>query len=324
MKRCLLLLIACCSATWAQAELLSPQKAQDVLNRIVTAARSLDYIGTYVYQRGNLVDSYQIVHLEDEKGEAERRESLDGPPKVMLREGERITCYLPDAKYVNLDRHSVTRLFPALLPDNPAELLKVYQVNVLGDERVAAIDSKVILLEPKDPFRYPFKLWYDPVSGLLLRAALMQNRAGSLQAIEQFSFTQLQIGGVVTRKQLKPSLKEQDFRAYAEQRAREAVNVPVEWEMKGIPSGYQLVKVLKRSSSRGQMTHMMFTDGLSSVSLFLEPLNPKQKPMQGLSVRDATYMFARTVNNYQLTVLGDAPEATVVQFGNSLSPRASR
>lgn len=324
MKRCLLLVLTCCSVSFAQAEPLSSQKSLEVLNRIISAARNLNYQGTYVYQRGNQVDSYQIIHLEDEKGEAERRESLDGPPKVMLREGERITCYMPDAKYVNLDRHSVTKLFPALLPDNPSELLKIYSVRLLGEERVAAIDSKVLLLEPRDSFRYPFKLWYDPESGLLLRAALLSNRGGQTQALEQFAFTQLEIGGEITRKMLKPNLKEQDFKAYAEQQARSEVNAPVEWDLKGVPAGYELVKIVKRQSARGQLTHMLFSDGLSSVSLFIEPLNPKQKPMQGLSVRDATHMYARTVGGYQLTVLGDAPEATVVQFAKSLAPRASR
>lgn len=324
MKRGLLFLLACCSALFSQAEPLPAQKSLEILTRIVDAARSLNYTGSYVYQRGSQIDSYQLVHLEDEKGEAERRESLDGPPKIMLREGERITCYMPDAKYVNLDRHSVTKLFPSLLPENPAELLKVYQVHMLGDERVAAIDSKVLLLEPRDALRYPFKLWFDPESGLLLRAAMMQGKAGQLQALEQFSFTQLQIGGAISRKLLKPNLREQDFKAYAEQQIAGSVAGPNEWDIRGIPSGFHLVKVMKRGSPRGELTHMMFSDGLSTVSMFLEPLNPKKKPMHGLSVKEATYLYARPVGAFQLTVLGDAPEATVVQFAKSLAPRPSR
>lgn len=327
MKRCLVFLFVLGSALQARAEVLTPARSLEVLNRIVNAARSLDYTGTYVYQRGNQVDSYQLVHLFDDKGEAERRESLDGPPKVMLREGERITCYMPDAKYVNLDRHSVTKLFPALLPDNPAELLKVYNVHLLGDERVAAIDSQVLLLEPRDGFRYPFKLWYDPESGLMLRAAVMQNRQGQLQAIEQFSFTQLQIGGNVSRKLLKPNLREADFRAYNEQHSaprQDPDEVLQDWEIRNVPTGFHLVKVVKRTSGRGQLTHMIFTDGLSTVSLFIEPLNPKQKPMQGLSVKDSTYLYARPVGSYQLTVLGDAPEATVMQFASGVLQKAAK
>src|SRR5690349_19375069 len=124
MKRGWLFSLACLLAGNAHAELLSPQKSLEVLNKIAEAARSLNYSGSYVYQRGSQVDSYQLVHIDDDKGEAERRESLDGPEKVMVREGERISLFMPDAKYVNLDRHSVTKLFPALLPENPAELLK--------------------------------------------------------------------------------------------------------------------------------------------------------------------------------------------------------
>ena len=158
----------------------------------------------------------------------------------------------------------------------------------------------------------------------MLRAAMLQGRSGQMQALEQFSFTQLQIGGVVTRKQLKPSLREQDFKAYSEQQVAGKVASPNEWEIRGAPHGFHLVKVMKRGSSRGEVTHMLFSDGLSTVSMFLEPLNPKQKPMHGLSVKEATYLYARPIGSYQLTVLGDAPEATVMQFANSLTPRSSR
>lgn len=321
MKRCLLVFLVSASGSFVQAEPLSPQKSLEVLTRISTSVKNLNYSGAYVYQRGGNVDTYQLVHIFDDKGEAERRESLDGPPKVMLREGERITCYLPDAKYVNLDRHSVTKLFPSLLPENLSELLKVYSLTPIGDERVAAIDAKVVLLEPKDGLRYPYKLWYDPASGLLLKAAQLQSRQG--QIMEQFTFTQLQIGGVINRKQLQPKLREQDFKTYAEKQNQE-VATAAEWDLKAIPSGFKLVKVVKRNSEKNTLTHMMFSDGLSTVSLFIEPLKPNQKPAQGLSVKESTYLYSKPLGNFQLTVMGDAPEATVMQFANSVAPHPAR
>lgn len=323
MKRRLFVLLTCVSGAWVQAEPLSPQKSLEVLTRIAASARTLNYSGAYIYQRGAHIDTYQLVHISDEKGEAERRESLDGPPKVMLREGEKITCYLPDAKYVNLDRHSVTKLFPSLLPDNLPELLKVYSVIPAGDERVAAIDAKTLILEPKDGLRYPYKLWYDSSSGLLLKAAML--KGSPEQPSEQFTFTQIQIGGAINRKQLQAKLKDRDFKSYAEKQAQIQSNPSaVEWVLKTIPPGFKLVKILKRSTEKGALTHMMFSDGLSTVSLFLEPLQANQKPAQGLSVKETTYLYAKVLGNFQLTVLGDAPEATVMQFANSVIPAPSR
>ena len=94
--------------------------------------------------------------------------------------------------------------------------------------------------------------------------------------------------------------------------------------LKTIPPGFKLVKILKRSTEKGALTHMMFSDGLSTVSLFLEPLQANQKPAQGLSVKETTYLYAKVLGNFQLTVLGDAPEATVMQFANSVIPAPSR
>lgn len=323
MKRRVFLLLTCVSGAWVNADPFSPQKSLEVLTRIAASAKNLNYSGAYVYQRGAHIDTYQLVHIADEKGEAEKRESLDGPPKVMLREGEKITCYLPDAKYVNLDRHSVTKLFPSLLPENLPELLKVYAVIPAGEERVAAIDTKVLLLEPKDALRYPYKLWYDPNSGLLLKAAMLKGVPE--QPTEQFSFTQVQIGGVISRKQLQTKLRDQDFKSYAEKQAQvQARPSVVEWTLKSVPSGFKLVKIMKRTSESGSLTHMMFSDGLSTVSLFIEPLQANQKPAQGLSVKETTYLYAKVLGDFQLTVLGDAPEATVMQFANSVIPAPTR
>ena len=300
------------------AEVLPPAKAQSLLVRMVEAARKLDYAGSYVYQRGGRIEAFQLVHIEDAKGEAERRESLDGPPKLMLREGENITCYMPDAKYVNLDRHSVTKLFPALLPDDVGDLLKVYDVQTQADERVAGIDAQVVLLTPKDGLRYPYRLWFDPASGLIVKATLLAPNLESI--VEQFSFTQLQVGGNISRKDLKPHLKDRDFKVYAaaEKRRNNAIK---DFDIRGVPAGYRLVNVATRSMPSGELTHVMFTDGLSAVSVFIEPLSREQKAVQGHSAQDATHMVAKAVGNFQITVMGEAPESTIQQFAKGVVAR---
>lgn len=114
----------------------------------------------------------------------------------------------------------------------------------------------------------------------------------------------MQIGGVISRKQLQTKLRDQDFKSYAESKCKAQANpAAVEWTLKSVPSGFKLVKITKRSSESGALTHMMFSDGLSTVSLFIEPLLANQKPAQGLSVKETTYLYAKVLGSFQLTVL---------------------
>ena len=325
MKRRMTLPLACLFAVAAQAEPLTPQKSLEILTRVVHAARGLNYTGTYVYQRGSQVDSFQLVHIDDDKGEAERRESLDGPPKLMLLDGDRITCYMPDAKYVNLDRHSVTELFPDLLPDNLNDLLSWYRVEDAPGERVAGMDANVLWLQPRDQLRYPYKLWYDNNSGLLLKAAVMSPQGP--EALEMFAFTQVDIVNTLSRNQLRPHLKEADFKAFSSAHSQDNVapQIPEHWDVHGVPAGFRLVKVVRQQQpGRGEKLHLMYSDGLAPISIFIEPLQSNEKPMVGMSVKESTHILAKVIGSYQLIVLGEAPEATIMQFANAVSPHDPR
>lgn len=308
-----------CTPAFA-AEVLSNADASMLLKRFAGAAKQLDYEGVYLYQRGGVIDSYQIVHIKDQKGEGEKRESLDGPPKLMLRENDHITMYLPDAKKLDLDKSAVNKLFPGLIPDNPQALLDVYYFVRQPNERVAGIDANAVVMEPKDQFRYSYKLWYDNKTGLLLKAAMFHPQRGIL---EQFTFTQLQIDEKLDRKDLKPSLSDKDFEKYA------SLNSPIDpppqhnLEIKGLPAGF---KVVKQSSRRMHgksepVSHWLISDGLSTVSIFAEPLSANQKPREGMSSKDGVSMGSKGIANLQITVMGEVPDTLVQQIINSVIPK---
>ena len=67
------------SAVHAGAEPLTQGDALKILERISTAARTLNYEGTFVYQHGGRVETSRIVHFVDTDGEHEKLETLDGP-----------------------------------------------------------------------------------------------------------------------------------------------------------------------------------------------------------------------------------------------------
>jgi sigma-E factor negative regulatory protein RseB len=70
------------------------------------------------------------------------------------------------------------------------------------------------------------------------------------------------------------------------------------------------------------VSHIVYSDGLAAVSVFIEPL-PKGRPAQSLSHQGAVNIYMRPVADHMVTVLGEAPAATVMQIANSLEFRGA-
>ena len=71
------------------------------------------------------------------------------------------------------------------------------------------------------------------------------------------------------------------------------------------------------------VSHIVYSDGLAAISVFIEPL-PKGRPVQSLSHQGAVNIYVRPVADHMVTVLGETPAATVMQVANSLELRGGR
>ena len=97
------------------------------------------------------------------------------------------------------------------------------------------------------------------------------------------------------------------------------------WKISKVPNGFALVEHNRRMNKGGAMVeHMVFTDGLASVSVFMEKNTPHEKiPFSGVSRMGAVNAFARRVNDHQVTVVGEVPVAAVRMIGESIQGGAT-
>lgn len=321
MRRLLLVTVAVLgfAAGPAIAVRLADEKALEILENIARAARELSYVGTFVYQHGDHVETSRIVHFVDDSGELEKLESLDGPRREIIRNNDEVLCYYPDAKVVRSEKRVARRTFPALLPDQLSALTDYYEIRKGEVERIAGHDAQALVLQPKDGMRYGHKLWADIESGLLLKARMVNERH---HAVEQFTFTQLSIGAGVTRDMVKPSYNV----SYPEWRLdRFASNrlsaVDSGWIVSQFPAGFRKIMEMQRSKqgSSAPIVHLVYSDGMAAVSVFIESAAGRDGIQEGLSQQGAINIYIRTVDDQVITVLGEAPAATVMQIGNSVS-----
>lgn len=254
----------------------------------------------------------------DDAGEHEKLVMLDGLPRETIRINDEVYCYLPDSKTVKVEKRNTRKFFPALLPKEIDKIAESYTIKLGEIERVAGYECRAVVLEPKDELRYGYKLCGDVTTALLLKATLMNRKN---EAMNQFAFTHLAIGGQIDKSQFKPkSLWSKHTWQADKSVVLDANNNETGWLIKQPPSGFVKTKEMKRAmpGKTAPVTHLVYSDGLATISVFIEPLAGMAHPMQGLSSQEQVNIYAKLFNDYQITVIGEVPVATVMQFANSV------
>lgn len=283
----------------------------DWLNRAAAAAKQQNYSGIYVYHQGEHVEVLRVLHRLDASGEQEKVEVLDGPPRQFLRINNDVYCHLQDGKSVRLERNTARRFFPALLPADPARLLDYYDVKLGGTERVAGRLCQLVTLEPRDGYRYAYNLWLDKQTGLPLKSRIVNSNGG---VVSMFVFSEIQIG-----KAPDSQLFRNDLAGKRIQKASLDTPVDIAWSVTP-PPGYAQVQTAVRPLPGKKMpvTHLIFSDGLSVLSLFVEPVEPGVQRLRGLSAEGAIGAYAREVDGYSVTTMGEVPNMALIETGNSV------
>jgi len=312
------LLIVASLAGAARAQAPAAADDMSLLGRIYQATEKLSYTGTFVYQQGDRVETSRISRVYGPAGELEKIEVLDGPRREILRTRDTIKCFLPESQIIKVEKRVDQRAFPAMLPDKFAELAQHYTVSRGEPARIAGYDCESVVLTPKDDLRYGYKLWADTATGMLLRTRTFNARG---ETVEQFSFTQLAIGNV-PRERLKP------LRAARNWRVEHASLAPANlagagWTLGAELPGFRKIFELTRHLGESRpVNQVVFSDGLAAVSVFIEPLAGRAEAVRpGLSNLGAVNMYTREVANHVVTVVGEAPAASLQRIGNTVEYR---
>lgn len=290
------------------------------LSRMAVAAQKYSYSGVFVYQNGENSESSRVVHVVDANGERERLESLDGSPREVVRERGEVKCYLPAQRMILLERERLHKSFPVSLPGSVGSISESYVVRKGELARVAGQESQQIILEPRDRFRYGHLLWADVNSGLLLKSRMVDARQAVL---EQFSFSQVQIGGVVDPAGLKSRLAvdSREWRVHDARGAEEVADIRG-WQFRNPIPGFKRTAGMKRalSADSGDVLHLVFSDGMAAMSVFIEPLS-KEKVDTGLFSAGATNIYKRILGDRLITVVGEVPPQTLKRLGDGVEKK---
>jgi len=298
-----------------------PSDPQAWLQRAVQAARQTSYEGVYVHANGDRTSTVRVTHLNQSGEEHEHIEPLDGPKSLeIIRRNDEMYCRFPDAKTVRLDPRVTNKFFPALLASSAETIMTSYDVTLGKTESVLGFECQWIRLEPRDAMRYAQRLCSEINTGLVLRAKVLNEQR---QVIEQYSFTDLRLNRL-GRTNLKAIFNARSRQWLSDGQPRdEASTAESGWAVTKAPPGFQKVTELKRTlPGRTQpVSQIVLTDGLASLSVFVEPNSAPARTGEASSEDGTTTFFVRPMGDLMVTVLGEVPIATAQQVARSVARR---
>lgn len=302
--------------------LAAGSEALDQLARMSQAAHTLNYEGTFVYLHGRHVQSVRVVHGVDDKGEHERLITLSGRAREVIRDNDEVRFFLPDARALPMERGGHPPQLPMFKPPQVERFGHVYQLSLKGRERVAGREAAHVAVTPRDNYRYGRGYWIDAAAGLLLRADLIDERG---QVVEQVLFTSLELLDAMPRQSLVPENSLQDF-VVLKPAASEPSSSPeaASWEAQTLPPGFSL-ELMRHHTMQGKaglVEHHVYSDGLASVSVFIEPPGSGEQAFIGHTRMGAVNAYARHAGDARVVVVGEVPAITVEQIAGAMRPRS--
>jgi sigma-E factor negative regulatory protein RseB len=317
----LLLVLAGLAVVRAEAP---PAGARQWLERMIHAAHNLTYEGTFVYVQGQQLEAMRIIHRGGDS-QRQRMFSLSGSPREVVVKDDQVICRGPD--HAPLPGLSGYRRSPFLaLPRELDTLERYYQFEVQGEDRVVGRNTRIVAIQPRDKLRYGYRLWLEQDSGMLLRSVLL-DEAG--QPLEQLMFTSLELKPEVDPALLEPAAPtsaspvppaagspDADKLPNADKPPAVDKPLPAEWTLSALPPGFSEVthNRLKVHAGPHPAEHIVLTDGLATVSVFLEPLIGGKPLLTGPAHMGAMHAFGAVVDGHQVLVVGEVPVATAQQI----------
>jgi len=304
-----------------------PGAARTWLSKIHAAAKVGNYQGTMVFTTAGVVSSSRVAHFCIGDQAYERIEALDGKQRKVFRHNDLVHTVWPKAGLVVVERRAAGAAMPSAMPSVDPRALDQYELRSEGEERVAGREAVVLLLQPRDEWRFAQRLWVDRDSGLMLRADVIgPGRA----VLESAAFSEVEIG---VRPQpesvLQPIRKLDGLRVL--RRAYLPTQLEVEgWSLQTPTPGFRPTMTHKRaldvqrgeSAAQGpEVIQAVYSDGLTHVSLFIEPFDAGRHKQDLAAQFGATHTLSMRRGGFWVTAMGDVPAGTLRQFVDALERR---
>ncbi len=291
------------------------------LERMWQAVHQLNYEGTFVYLHDNHMESLRLVHSVADGQERERLTSLNGVSREVVRDNHSIICVLPDSRSVSAELRSSGGGIGENSVLDPKKLSAYYDFYMHGDSRIAGRPAVMLVIAPKDAYRYGHRLFLDKEYALPLKTELLDSNG---ESISQIMFTGLKVDPEIKiAAEGDDSALENEHYAWIYQkpvlRMQDGERTAVDWYFPNLPAGFQLSVHARRPATdkRSAIDHFVFTDGLATFSVYVEKAD-SNNGLEGESRMGAVNVFGTSYDDYHVTAVGEVPLQTIQELAQGI------
>jgi sigma-E factor negative regulatory protein RseB len=306
------------------------------------AMKKRSYVGTLVQSSPQAISSARIWHTCDGVQQM--------APRSTFRHNNDVTTFLPDQKIVRIEKREQIGGFPELLQPGAGSIPEFYVVKAMGNERVAGLDAEVVQLSPKDALRFGYRIWTEKKTNLVVKLQTMDANGAVL---EQAAFSELQMDAPVKMDKLVRMMAATEGYKVDQSPIAQTSSANEGWSLKAPVPGFKSLSCYKRGNASpanpaaaaanaatnaatgatsatntvtgpltspldGTTFQWIFSDGLATVSLFVEEFDKNRHTQEGLLAQGATHTLLKRMNEFWLTAVGEVPPQTLKAFARGL------
>ena len=297
----------------ADAQSVTPN---EWLERMSSAVTTLDFEGTVIRRRDGQSSAMKVTRRIVDGVVQEKLVSQEGNGLEIVRNGTEVYCILPDKRSVLVEQWDDGLTLFSTLPAGRLEFGSEYDLLLVREERVAGRRAMLLAVRPHDGYRYGHKVWLDRETAFPLRTELV---GGDGALLEQLKFADIDLDAEISADALKPSFDLQQFTWYPESARADLATIDSAWGSDDLPSGFRLVSASEEmlEGSDSPVVHLMYSDGLASVSVFVAQSGDDQNLPGGL-LGGPSNMHSVESDGYLVTAMGEVPPATVRRIAVSM------
>nr|WP_319566828.1 MucB/RseB C-terminal domain-containing protein [uncultured Rhodoferax sp.] len=297
-----------------------PHIAQWLL-RLHQSSQQQSYVGTFEVTAGQAKSAARIWHVCEGTQQIERVDALSGIPRTTFRRNDQVMTYFPEDRVVVAEKRASLGIFTNLINRADVSIARFYQLQASEGELVAGLRADVVELLPRDHWRFSYRVWTEQTSGLVLK---LQTLDSEKRVLEQAAFSDLQLAQPLSWGKLNAMMGNTAGFVVKQTELISTTADKEGWRLKSMVPGFKTMSCVKRQDHvkgiKASPLQWVLSDGLASVSLFIEPYDAARHAQQSHDQMafGATHMQTRRLGHWWLTVVGEVPQHTLQMLAQSL------
>jgi len=295
------------------------------VERMNQALATRNYDGVLVHQVGDQRSTLRLIHRVQDGHLVERAISVDGSGREFIRADTELVGYFPSRRIVVVEKRARSLGFIGGLPGLEADSLSQYDIADVESGRMQGRVVRVVVVRPRDALRYGYRFWIEEKTAMPIQTQLF---AADGSIIEQITFANLTLPARITDDQLKAEVDTEGYRWLRREPPQFKPGEMVPWTAQSLPLGFRRLQRGDGKRPRKPSSHLMFSDGLASVSVFIESagtppaLSREGTPRKanGPAQLGAASAYTAHIDGYRVTAVGEVPPATVKAIAEALRP----